>query len=150
MGNVPFTKENGGETIGGLQIKFKTCCFLFAHNLLHNQAHFLSFSLGSVDFIWMKQHTAALGWRKKNLLHECILTTWKQKPMQNSWALIGARSKLRSKVKFSDFVPISCLNNFVCQRQKIAKKVACGKQTIPNKINRKSLGPVGVIFSIIF
>ena len=48
------------------------------------------------------------------------LTTKKQ--MQTWWALVGARSKLRSKVKFFNFVPFSRLINFVRQRRKTAKK----------------------------
>ena len=71
--------------------------------------------------------------------------------MQTSWALVGARSKLRSKVKFFNFAPISRLVNFVRQRRKTAKNMASGKQTIPlTKQTEKSLGPVGLVFLIIF
>ena len=51
------------------------------------------------------------------------LTTKKQIQMQTRWALVGARSKLRSKVKFFNFVPFSSLINFVHQRRKTAKHV---------------------------
>ena len=60
-----------------------------------------------------------------------VLTTYKQNPMQTSWSIVGARSKLRSKVKFFNFVLISRRNNFVRQRQKNTKNMASGKQTIP-------------------
>ena len=61
------------------------------------------------------------------------------------------RKELRSKDKFSNFVPISRLNNFVGQRQKTEKKVASGKQTILlTKQTEKSLGPVGLAFIINF
>ena len=59
------------------------------------------------------------------------LTTKKQMPMQTWWALVGARSKLGSKVKFSNFVPFSRLINFVRQRRKPEKKVVSSTQTIP-------------------
>ena len=45
------------------------------------------------------------------------LTTKKQMQMKTWWALVGARSKLRSKVKFFNFVPFSRLINFVRQRR---------------------------------
>ena len=74
------------------------------------------------------------------------LTTKKQMQMQTWWALGGA-SKLRSKV---NFVPFSCLINFVRKRPKTAKNVGCGTQTIaPIKQTEKSLGPVGSVFLII-
>ena len=64
---------------------------------------------------------------------------------------LGARSKLRSKVKFFNFVPFSRLINFVRQRRKTAKNVGSGKQTIALiKQTEKSLGPVGSVFLIIF
>ena len=44
-------------------------------------------------------------------------TTKKQLLMQTWWALVGARSKLRSKVKYFNFVPFLRLINFVCQRR---------------------------------
>ena len=58
------------------------------------------------------------------------LTTKKQMQMKTWWALAGARSKLRSKVKFFNFVPFSLLINFVRQRRKTAKNVGSGTQTI--------------------
>ena len=71
--------------------------------------------------------------------------------MQTWWALVGARSKLRSKVKFFNFAPFSRLVNFVRQRRKNGKNMASGKQTIPPiKQTEKSLGPVGSVFLIIF
>ena len=81
------------------------------------------------------------------------LTTKKQMQMQTWWALVGARSKLRSKVKFFNFVPFSRLINFVRQRRKTARKR--GKwytNHSSNKTNRKkkSLGPVDSVFLIIF
>ena len=75
------------------------------------------------------------------------LTTKKQMQMKISWALVGARSKLRSKVKFFNFVPFSRLINFVRQRRKTAKNVGGGTQTIALiKQTEKSLGPVGSVF----
>ena len=75
------------------------------------------------------------------------LTTKKQMQMKTWWALVGARSKLRSKVKFFNFVPFSRLINFVRQRRKTAKNVGSGTQTIaPIKQTEKSLGPVGSVF----
>ena len=72
--------------------------------------------------------------------------------MQTSWAIVDTRSKLRSKVKFFNFVPNSRLNTFVRQRQNTAKNVGSGKQTIPpsNKINKRVWAPVGLVFLIIF
>ena len=64
--------------------------------------------------------------------------TKKQMQMKTLWALVGARSKLRSKVNFFNFVPFSCLINFVHQRRKTAKKR--GKwytNHSSNKTNRK-------------
>ena len=79
------------------------------------------------------------------------LTTTKQMQMQTSWALVGARSKLRSKVKFFNFVLFSRLINFVRQRRKTAKNVESGTPTIaPIKQTEKSLGPVGSVFLMIF
>ena len=79
------------------------------------------------------------------------LTTKEQMQMKTWWALVGARSKLRSKVKFFNFVPFSRLINFVCQRRKTAKNVGSGTQTIaPIKQTEKSLGPVGSVFKIFF
>ena len=79
------------------------------------------------------------------------LTTNKQMQMKTWWALVGARSKLRSKVKFFNFVPFSRLINFVHQRRKTAKNVGSGTQTIALiKQTEKSLGPVGSVFLIIF
>ena len=49
--------------------------------------------------------------------------------MQTWWALVGARSELRSKVKFFNFVPFSHLNNFVRQRRKTEKKKKKKKET---------------------
>ena len=76
------------------------------------------------------------------------LTTKKRMQMKTWWALVGARSiKLRSKVKFFNFVPFSRLINFVRQRRKAAKKR--GKwytNHSSNKTSRKSLGPVGSVF----
>ena len=55
--------------------------------------------------------------------------------------------KLRSKVKFFNFVPFSRLINFVRQRRKTAKNVGSGTQTIAViKQTEKSLGPVGSVF----
>ena len=73
------------------------------------------------------------------------LTTKEQMPMQTWWALVGARSKLRLKVKFFNFVPFSRLINFVRERRKTEKKnVVSGTQTIaPVKQTEKSLGPIG-------
>ena len=69
------------------------------------------------------------------------LTTEKQMQMQTRWALVGARSKLRSKVKFFNFVPFSRLINFVRQRRKTAKHVGSNTQIIaPIKQKEKSLG----------
>ena len=74
------------------------------------------------------------------------LTTKKQIQMKTWWALVGARSKLRSKVKFFNFVPFSRLINFVRQRRKTAKNVGSGTQTIALiKQTEKSLGPVGSV-----
>ena len=71
--------------------------------------------------------------------------------MKTRWALVGARSKLRSKVKFFNFVPFSRLINFVRQRRKTAKSVGSGTQTIVLvKQTEKSLGPVSSVFLIIF
>ena len=72
--------------------------------------------------------------------------------MQNWWALVGRRSKLRSKVKFLNFMPFSRLINFVRHCRKTEKKnVASGTQIIaPIKQTDKSLGPVGSVFLIIF
>ena len=71
--------------------------------------------------------------------------------MKTRWALVGARSKLRSKVKFFNFVPFSRLINFVRQRRKIEKSIGSGTQTIALiKQTEKSLGPVGSVFLIIF
>ena len=79
------------------------------------------------------------------------LTTKKQMQMKISWALVGARSKLRSKVKFFNFVPFSRLINFVRQRPKSAINVGSGTQTMTLiKQTEKSLGPVGSVFLIIF
>ena len=79
------------------------------------------------------------------------LTTKKQLQMKTWWALVGVRSKLRSKVKFFNFVPFSRLINFVRQRRKTAKNVESGTQTIAlTKQTEKSLGPVGSVFLIIF
>ena len=71
--------------------------------------------------------------------------------MKTQWALVGARSKLRSKVKFFNFVPFLRLINFVRQRQKNAKNVGSGTQTIVLiKQTEKSLGPASLVFLIIF
>ena len=79
------------------------------------------------------------------------LTAKKQIQMKSRWALVGARSKLRSKVKFFNFVPFSRLINFVRQRRKTSKSMGSGTQTIaPIKQTEKSLGPVGSVFLIIF
>ena len=79
------------------------------------------------------------------------LTTKKQMQMKTVWALVGARSKLRSKVKFFNFVPFSRLINFVRQRRKTAKNVGSGTQTtVPIKQTEKSLDPVGSVCFIIF
>ena len=78
------------------------------------------------------------------------LTTIKQMSMQTWWAVVGARSKLRSKVKFVSF---SRLVNFVRQRRKTEEKCGrlSGKETMPPiKQTEKSLGPVGSVFLIIF
>ena len=75
------------------------------------------------------------------------LTTKKQMQLKTWWAIVGARSKLRSKVKFFNFVPFSRLINFVRQRRKTAKNVGSGTQTIALiKQLEKSLGPVGSVF----
>ena len=79
------------------------------------------------------------------------LTTKKQMQMQTWWALVGTRSKLRSKVKFFNFVPFSRLINFVRQRRKTAKIAGSGTPTIaPIKQTEKSVGPVDSVFLIIF
>ena len=79
------------------------------------------------------------------------LSTKKQMQMQTWWALVGARSKLRSKVKFFNFVSFSRLINFVRQRQKTAKNVGSGTPIIAAiKQIEKSLGPVDSVFLIIF
>ena len=79
------------------------------------------------------------------------LTTKKQMQMQTWWALVGARSKLRSKVKFFYLVPFSRLINFVRLRRKTAKNMGSGTQTIaPIKQTEKRLGTVGSVFLIIF
>ena len=79
------------------------------------------------------------------------LTTKKQIQMKFRWALVGARSKLRSKVKFFNFVPFSRLINFVRQCRKTSKSMGSGTQTIALiKQTEKSLGPVGSVFLIIF
>ena len=71
--------------------------------------------------------------------------------MKTQWALVGARSKLRSKVKFFNFVPFLRLINFVRQRRKTAKNVGSGTQTIVLiKQTEKSLGPASLVFLIIF
>ena len=54
------------------------------------------------------------------------LTTKKQMQIKTWWALDGARSELRSKVKFFNFVPFSRLINFVRQRRKSAKNMGSG------------------------
>ena len=88
---------------------------------------------------------------KKKKANMNKLTTKKQMQMKTWWALVGARSKLRSKVKFFNFVPFSRLINFVRQRRKTAKNVRSGTQTIALiKQPEKSLGPVGSVFLIIF
>ena len=88
---------------------------------------------------------------KKKQAYMNKLTTKRQMQMKTWWALVGARSKLRSKVKFSIFVPFSRLINFVRQRRKTAKNVGSGTQTIaPIKQTEKSLGPVSSLFLIIF
>ena len=70
--------------------------------------------------------------------------------MKTWWALVGKRSKLRSKVKFINFVQFSHLINFVRQRRKTAKNVGSGTQTIfPIKQTEKGLGSVGSVFLII-
>ena len=75
------------------------------------------------------------------------LTTKKQLQMQTGWALVGARSKLRSKVNFFNFVPFSRLINFVHQHRKTAKNTGSGTPTIaPIKQTEKSLGPVDSVF----
>ena len=87
----------------------------------------------------------------KKQAHMNKLTTKKQVQMQTWWALVGARSELRSKVKFFNFVPFSHLINFVRQRRKTAKNVGSGTQIIaPIKQTEKSLGSVGSVFLIIF
>ena len=61
--------------------------------------------------------------------------------MKTWWALVGARSKLRSKVKFFNFVQFSRLINFVRQRRKNCKKR--GKwytHHSSNKTSRKKFG----------
>ena len=58
------------------------------------------------------------------------LTTKKQMQMKTWWALVGTRSKLRSKVKFFNFVPFSRLINLVRQRRKTETENF-------NKTNRK-------------
>ena len=79
------------------------------------------------------------------------VTTKKQMQMQTWWALVGARSKLTSKVKFFNFVPFSCLINFVRQRRKTAKNAESATPTIAAiKQTEKSLGPVDSVFLIIF
>ena len=71
--------------------------------------------------------------------------------MKSRWALVGARSKMRSKVKFFNFVPFSRLINFVRQRRKTSKSMGSGTQTIALiKQTEKTLGPVGSVFLIIF
>ena len=78
-------------------------------------------------------------------------TTKKQMQMQTWRALVGARSKLRSKVNFFNFVPFSRLVNFVRQRRKTAKNMGGGTQSMASiKQTEKSLGPVGSVFLIIF
>ena len=47
------------------------------------------------------------------------LTTKKQMQMQTWWALVGARSKMRSKVNFFNFVSFLRLINFVRQGRKL-------------------------------
>ena len=79
------------------------------------------------------------------------LTTKKQMQMQTWWALVGARNKLRFKVKFVNFVLFSRLINFVRQRRKTVKHVGSGTQIIaPIKQTEKSLGPVGSVSLMIF
>ena len=80
------------------------------------------------------------------------LTTKKEANANEKWwALVGARSKLKSKVKFFNFVSFSRLITFVRQRRKTAKNVGSGTQTIaPIKQTEKSLGPVSSVFLIIF
>ena len=79
------------------------------------------------------------------------LTTKKQMQKQTWWALVGTRNKLRSKVKFFNFLPFSRLINFVRQRRKTVKNVGSGTQTIaPIKQAEKSLGLVGSVFFITF
>ena len=58
------------------------------------------------------------------------LTTKKQVQMKTRWALVDARSKLRSKVNLFNFVPFSLLINFVRQRRKTEKSVGSVTQTI--------------------
>ena len=78
------------------------------------------------------------------------LTTKKQMQMQTWRALVDARSKLRSKVKFFNFVPFSRLINFVRQRRKLQKRGKWYTNHSPNKTNKKSLGPVDSVFLMIF
>ena len=88
-------------------------------------------------------------WKKQAYMNK--LTTKKQIQMKSQWALVGARSKLRSKVKIFNFVPFSRLINFVRQRRKTSKSMGSGTQTIAViKQTEKSLGPVGSVFLIIF
>ena len=71
--------------------------------------------------------------------------------MKTWWALVGARSKLRSKVKFFNFVQFSRLINFVHQPRKTEKNVGSGTHTIALiKQTEKSWGPVGSVFLKIF
>ena len=79
------------------------------------------------------------------------LTNKKQMQMQTWWTLVGARTKLRSKVKFFNFVSFSRLINIVRQRRKTAKNVGSGTPTTaPIKQTEKCLGPVDSVFLIIF
>ena len=80
------------------------------------------------------------------------LTTKKQMQIQTWWALVGARSKLRSKVNFFQFCVIFHASLTLHSNvEKNYKNVGSGTPNIaPYKANRKSVGPVDSVFLIIF
>ena len=59
---------------------------------------------------------------KKKQAYMNKLTTKKQMQMQTWWALVGARSKLSSKVHFFNIVPFSRTNVKNCKKKKKKKK----------------------------
>ena len=79
------------------------------------------------------------------------LTTKKQMQMRTLWALVSARSKLRSKVKFFNFVPFFHASLTLCANvEKVQKRGKWYTNHSSNKTNKKSLDPVGLVFLTFF